>query len=211
MKAVLQRSSPLTYWNNLTRFIWYKNSVATEGRHPMMCGFFRLKGRKNRRPGSAALSPWAYYTARAKEIRAHLTGMVRILLEMEELWLQTRHPSEAERRIVEELAKVRAAYGRLKLADLQSAYLRAKAHFPALHVPSKLHLLWARWVPLLAPNKVYSRADLDSFWQAAKTYWIERRWFRIPPHRLALNLFREAQLSLLFLLHFGRTREPEME
>jgi hypothetical protein len=204
MKAVLQRSSGRTYWNNLARFIWYKNSVATEGRHPMMCGFFRLKGRKNRRPGYPILSRWAYYTGRAKEIRTHLAGMARILLGMEELWLQTRHPSEAEQRVVEELARIRAAYGRLKLADLQLAYLRAKTQFPALRVPSKLQLLWARWVPLLAPSKVYTRADLDWFWHAARNYWCERRWFRIPPHRVALNLFREAQLSLLFFLHLGR-------
>lgn len=177
----------------------------------MMCGFFRLKGRKNRRPGSPVLSPWAYYTARVKEIRDHLAGMLRILLEMEELWLQTRHPSEAEQRVVEELARIRAAYGHLKLADLQLAYLRAKAYFPTLHVPSRLQLLWTRWVPLLAPNRVYTRADLDSFWNAARNCWSERRWFRIPPHRVALNLLREAQLSFLFFLHFGRTREPEME
>jgi hypothetical protein len=88
---------------------------------------------------------------------------------------------------------------------------RARAHSPALRVPSKLHLLWARWVPLLAPRSVCTRADLDSFWQAVRKSWSERRWFRIPPHGVALNLFREAQLSLLFLLHFGRTREPRVK
>jgi hypothetical protein len=176
-----------------------------------MCGFFRLRGRKERRPGLPVLSRWAFYRARAKEVRTHLGGMVRVLLEMQELWLQTRHPSEAEQRVVEELARIRAAYGRLKLADLQLAYLRAKAQFPALRVPSKLHLLWARWVPLLAPRSVYTRADLDSFWEAVRKYWSERRWFRIPPHGVALNLFREAQLSLLFLMQFGRARESGLK
>jgi sulfatase maturation enzyme AslB (radical SAM superfamily) len=211
MKAVLQRSTRRTYWNNMARFIWYKNSVATEGRHPMMCGFFRLKGRRDRRPGQPVVSPWAYYRERVKEIRTHLAGMVRILLEMQELWLQTRRPSAAEQRVFEELARIRAACGRLKLADLQLAFERARAHFPALRVPSKLHLLWARWVPLLAPRSVYTRADLDSFWQAVRKSWSERRWFRIPPHGVALNLFREAQLSLLFLMHFARLREPGIE
>jgi hypothetical protein len=58
---------------------------------------------------------------------------------------------------------MRTAYGRMKLADLQTAFLRAKDHFPALHVPSKLQLFWAKWSPLLAPSKVYTRADLDLF------------------------------------------------
>jgi radical SAM superfamily enzyme YgiQ (UPF0313 family) len=206
MKALLQRAPACNYWNNFLRFVWYKNSILTEGRHPMMCGFFRLKGRKNRRPGFPILSRWKYYTSRAREIRAHLAGMMRILLEMEELWLQTHHPSEVERRVSEELARISAAYGRLKVADLQLAYVQAKSHFPELHIPSKLQLLWAMWIPLLAPSKVYTRADLHWFWHAAKQNWAERRWFRIPLHRVALNLFRDAQLSLLFFFHLARAR-----
>ena len=205
MRAVLQRSSLRTYWNNLLRFFWYKNSIQTEGRHPMMCGFFRLKGRRDRRPGFPVLSRWQYFRTRAREVRTHLASMVRVLLEMEELWLETRHSSAAEQRIVEELNKIReAARGRLKLADLQLAHLRARMQFPSLRVPSKLHLFWAKWYPLLAPGKVYTRADLDAFWQTAKQHWTERRWFRIPPHRLAFNLFRDAQLSLLFVINLVR-------
>ena len=44
MKAVLRRTPACNYWNNFMRFAWYKNSIVTEERHPMMCGFFRLKG-----------------------------------------------------------------------------------------------------------------------------------------------------------------------
>ena len=206
MKAVLQRSSQSSYWNNFFRFLWYKNSVQTEQRHPMMCGLFRLKGRKERRPGYPVLSRWAYYRQRAKEIRTHLASMTRLLFEMQELWLQTRHPSEAEQRVVEELAKIRAAYGRLRLADLQTAYLRAKNHFPTLHVPSKLHLFWAKWYPLLAPNKVYTRADLDMFWSGVRQRWADRHWFRIPVHRVPFQLFRDAQISLLFFFYMSRAR-----
>jgi radical SAM superfamily enzyme YgiQ (UPF0313 family) len=207
MKAVLRRSPKRLYWNHLSRFLWYKNSVVTEDRHPMMCGFLRLKGRQNRRPGFAVESRWAYARGRATEIRNDVRRMWSVLREMQELWLQTRQPSEAERRIVEELNRIReAARGRLRLADVQLAHLRAKMHFPSLRVPSKLHLLWARWYPLLAPNKVYTRTDLDAFWEAVKQNWRERRWFRIPPHLVALNMFRDAQLSLLFFLQLVRAR-----
>lgn len=206
MKAVLRRGTRRNYWNDFARFLWYKNSIQTEARHPMMCGFFRLKGRKARRPGYPVLSRWQYYTERAREIRTHLVAMARLLLEMQELWLQTRHPSEAEQRVVEELARLRAAYGRLKVADLQLAFRRAREHFPALRVPSKLQLWWARWYPLLAPGKVYTRTDLDSFWQEVRRRWAQREWFRIPPHQVAFHLFRDAQLSLLFLFHLARAR-----
>jgi len=206
MKEILRRGTRTNYWSNFLRFLWYKNSVMTEGRHPMMCGFFRLKGRKNRRPGYPILSRWAYYTSRAKEIRAHLAGMFRILIEMEELWLQTRHPSEAEQRVVEELAKICAAYGRLSVADLQSAFKRTKDYFPVLDVPSKLQLFWVKWGPLLVPNKVYTRADLAQFWSGVKQRWVERSWLRIPVHRVPLNLLRDFQLSLLFFLHLARAK-----
>lgn len=206
MKEILRRGSRANYWSNFLRFAWYKNSIMTEGRHPMMCGFLRLKGRKNRRPGYPILSRWAYYTSRAKEIRAHIAGMYRILIEMEEVWLQTRHPSDAEQRVAEELTKVRAAYGRLKVADLQSAFKRAKDHFPALRVPSKLELFWAKWSPLIAPKNVYTRADLASFWGNLKQKWRERDWLRIPVHRVPFNLFRDFQLSVLFVVHLVRTK-----
>ena len=206
MKAVLRRAPRRNYWNDFRRFLWYKNSIQTEGRHPMMCGFFRLKGRKNRRPGYPILSRWEYYRSRVQEIRRDLEGMFRLLLEMEELWLQTRHPGPAEQRVTEELARLRAAYGRLKLADLQAAYLRAKGQFPELRVPSRLQLLWDKWYPLLATTKVQTRADLDSFWKAVKQRWSERRWLHIPPHQVAFNLFRDAQFSLLFLFHLSRAR-----
>jgi radical SAM superfamily enzyme YgiQ (UPF0313 family) len=204
MKAILQRGSRANYWNNFLRFLWYKNSIQTEQRHPMMCGYFRLKGRKTRRPGLPIAPPWEYYTHRVKETYHHLRGMLRVLAEMEELWLQTRYPSAAEQRVVEELGKIRDKYDQLKLSDLQAAYQRAKEHFPSLHVPSKVHLFWAKWSPLLVQNKVYTRADLHAFWTNVRQRWDEQHWFRIPIHKVPLNLLRDLQLSALFLFHMTR-------
>jgi len=204
MKAILKRGSRANYWNNFLRFLWYKNSIQTEGRHPMMCGYFRLKGRTSRRPGLPVLSRWDYYTKRTREIRDDLRGMWRVLAEMEELWLQTRHPTAAEQRVAEEFAKLRERYEQFQVADLQAAYLRAKEHFPSLNVPSKVHLFWAKWSPLFVQNSVYTRADLKAFWAVVRQRWHEQRWFRIPVHKVPLNLLRDVQLSLLFLFYMGR-------
>jgi radical SAM superfamily enzyme YgiQ (UPF0313 family) len=206
MKAILQRGPRENYWNNFLRFLWYKNSVQTEERHPMMCGYFRLKGRTARRPGMPVLPRGEYYTNRVKEVYVHLRSMARVLAEMEELWLQTRYPTAAEQRVVEELTKLRERYDQLKLADLQAAYLRAKEHFPTLRVPSKVHLFWAKWSPLLVQNKVFTRADLKEFWGSVRQRWDEQHWFRIPVHKVPLNLLRDVQLSILFFLHMARER-----
>jgi radical SAM superfamily enzyme YgiQ (UPF0313 family) len=204
MKAILKRGSRANYWNNFLRFFWYKNSIQTEQRHPMMSGYFRLKGRKARRPGLPILSRWEYYTTRAKEVRDYLRGFLRVAAEMEELWLQTRHPSAAEQRVAEEVAKLRAKYGRFKLADLQAAYLRAKEHFPTVYVPSKVQLFWAKCSPLLMQNSVYTRADLHAFWGNVLQRCREQRWLGIPVHKVPLNLIRDLQISILFLLHVSR-------
>ena len=136
---------------------------------------------------------------------AHLGSMLRLLLEMEEVWLQTRQRSEAEQRVVEELSKLRDAYGRLRLADLQAAYQKAKSNFPSLRVPSKVQLFWTKWSPLVAPNKVlYTRADLKTFWGGVRERWAERKWFRLPVLRMPLYLFRDAQLSAMFFLYLMR-------
>ncbi|MGB6431169.1 MAG: radical SAM protein [Candidatus Acidiferrales bacterium] len=202
MKAALQRSPKNLYWNNFTRFLWYKNSIQTEQRHPMMCGFFRLKGRLNRRPGYPIASRREYYWQRAKEVRAHFGSIFRLLLEMEEVWLETRHQSEAEQRVVEELRKLRGAYGKLRLSDLQAAYSRAKNHFPSLRVPSKVQLFWARWYPLFAPRKALcTREDLNAFWSDVRERWAERKWFRMPVLRMPFYLLRDAQISVLFLIY----------
>jgi radical SAM superfamily enzyme YgiQ (UPF0313 family) len=205
MKAVLDRSPRRTYWNNFLRFLWYKYSIQTEERHPMLGGFFRLKNRTSRRPGFPILSRWDYGKMRVREVREQIRLTFRLLLEMEELWLQTRHRGEAERRIVEELNRItESARGKLRLADIQLAHLRAKIQVPNLRVPNKLQLLWAKYYPLLAPNKVYTRADLDSFWQNVVHNWKGFRWHRIPVHRVPLNMFRDAQLSVLFFFHLVR-------
>jgi hypothetical protein len=206
MKSLLLNGTRSNYWNNFLRFLWYTNSIMTEGRHPMMCGFFRLKGRKNRRPGFPILSRWDYYTKRAREIRGQIRSVYRLLIEMEELWLQTRNPSEAEQRVVEELGRIRGAYGRLRVSDLQTAYKSVKDRFPTLRVPSRLLLFWGKWSPLLVPNRVYTRADLADFWGNIKRRWRDRSWVRIPLHRVPLNLLRDLQISLLFFLHLARAK-----
>ncbi len=211
MKKVLQRSSQRNYWNNLVRFMWCKNSIQTEKRHPMMCGLFQLKKRKDRRPGYPVQGWWEFFKMRIKEVSVQLVRMFGVVREMQEVWLQTRQSTQAERLIAQEINRICAtARGSLKLADIQLAHLRTKVQLPSLKVPSKLRLFWTKWYPALSINKVYTRQDLDCFWQAMAKRWNERKWFHIPLHRVFGTLFREAQISLLFTLHilYGMATNP---
>ncbi|PYS94627.1 MAG: radical SAM protein [Acidobacteria bacterium] len=90
MRDVLLRANHRTYWGLFKNFIWYRSAMI-EDAHPMITGFFRLKDRRERRRGFMTEGRWRHLRRRVPEVLAQLRAYVRLFLEMEELWLQTRH------------------------------------------------------------------------------------------------------------------------
>ena len=89
MRRVLLRQNPHTYWPLLKTFLWYRAAMI-EGAHPMITGFFRLKGRTSRRPTFPIERRWPFWRRRASEIAHTLRAYARLYLEMQQLWLLTR-------------------------------------------------------------------------------------------------------------------------
>jgi radical SAM superfamily enzyme YgiQ (UPF0313 family) len=199
MQHVLVHAYPGNYWNILRNFIWYKNSVQIEGGHPMIHGFFRLKDRTDRRPGFPVEPRLTHFVRRFRDVRSLARKWFTLLLEMEELWLQTRLRSKAEVRLVSELKRAREEVNRnLRTAELQLAHYRAKVHVPELHVPSKLALAFRDLNFGLAKRITYSRADIQRFWAGTWRKWHRKKIFHIPPHKIIMHFLREAQLIVLF-------------
>ena len=162
MRDVLANANPENYWNIFRNFIWYKNSVQIEGGHPMIHGLFRLKDRTDRRPGFPVESRLMHFVRRFREVRSLARKWIALVLEMEELWLQTRNRSKAELRLISELKRAREEVNRnLRTAELQLAHYRAKVHVPELHVPSRLALAFRDLNFGLAKRITYSRADIQ--------------------------------------------------
>jgi radical SAM superfamily enzyme YgiQ (UPF0313 family) len=209
MKAILSRAHPEKYWDVFTNLLWYKNSLMDEDIHPMMAGFFRVKDRRSRRACFEQESRIAHLRRRIPEIYRLLRGTLRLVLEMEELWLATRPRSEAERVVLEELARLRAELGRRpRILEIQAAYARAMAHMPSAAVPSRLRLLWEQ-ASLLRVNRLrQTRRDLATFWSD-----LRRRLRRgqigalLRIDRITLNALREICLASGFLnaLMIGRS------
>ncbi len=108
MRAVLRRAvSPNQYWDMFRNFIWYHHSACIEKGHPMITGFFRLKGRRNRRPGYPIESRWAYFKQRTVEIKNLLIAWMRFMIHLEELWLQTRIRGESELKFLFEMRSLK--------------------------------------------------------------------------------------------------------
>jgi radical SAM superfamily enzyme YgiQ (UPF0313 family) len=201
MRDVLLRANPENYWNIFMNFIWYKNSALIERGHPMLHGFFRLKNRTDRRPGFAVESRAAHFSRRFREVRSLLRSWVSLILEMEELWLQTRKRSDAEIRLLAEIKRMRQEVNRnLHAAELQLAHMRARIYSPELHVPSRLALAFRDFNFRMAKRITYSRADLEMFWKRT------RRPIALlcRPGRVAINFFKDIQLFLLFVKDLAR-------
>lgn len=128
MRAILSRVPMENYWGVFRNFIWVRNAAEIEGEHPMITGFWRIKDRLSRRPGFPVPGWWQHLAGQAREKATLLRQWVALLLEMEELWLQTRPLSSLERRLIADLQRLRERHAELaeslRLPD-PSAALRA--------------------------------------------------------------------------------------
>ncbi len=202
MREVLTRANVENYWSIFCNFIWYRNSALIEKGHPMIHGFFRLKDRKDRRFGFAVESRARHFSRRWRDFRDLIRSWTSLVLEMEELWLQTRKRSEAEIRLLAEIKRLRQEVNRnLHSADLQLAHVRARIHFPELGVPSRLSLAFRNLNFQMAKRITYSRADLELFWKRT----CRPKMLLLRPDKVILNLLKDVQLFVLFVRELART------
>ncbi|MBI3327147.1 MAG: B12-binding domain-containing radical SAM protein [Nitrospinae bacterium] len=108
MKAILLRTqTEASYWNTFKNLLWYKSSFFVYREHPMISGFFRLKGRKLRRPGLPIQPVWVYWPHRVAELAGEYHRWWLLFTEFKNLWLETRKESLLERYALEKLARLR--------------------------------------------------------------------------------------------------------
>jgi radical SAM superfamily enzyme YgiQ (UPF0313 family) len=157
---------PKNYWNLMSIFFWYKNAALIEKQHPMIAGFFRLKDRKNRRPGFAIDPVHVHLWKRTKEVTRLLITWAKFVKEMEEVWLQTHKKTETEERWLEQIQKIQSdIWQALRIGEIQKIYNNAKETLP--------ERARALLDPLedLSSRVVYSRNDLNRFlrqWDALR-------------------------------------------
>lgn len=204
MRNILERATPRTYWNVFKNFVWYKSAALLEGNHPMMTGFFRLRGRTSRRPGWAIESRWQYWRWRLPEIARYLKAWIGFLLELEELWLQTRKRSEREQRVLDALVSIRGGVlHNARVEEWQQAYARAK-----LQVPSRVRLLMQK-CNIWSITAMTSRQELRQFWRQTKELVHAGKLARIPVHKLVRYLWHEVKVHTRFGVSFVFNLVPQ--
>lgn len=123
--------NPRMYWSMLWVLLWYKNSSLIEKTHPMIAGLFRFKDRTSRRPGFAVDPFIVHAWKRTREVARLAVVWAKLLKEFEEIWLQTRKPSETEEKWLAEAARVQGDIWRtLRIPEWQQMYGNARANLP---------------------------------------------------------------------------------
>ena len=71
-------------------YLWYLTATRVERFHPMMTGFWRLKPRTDRRPGSVVDGRLRHLRRRLPELWEAARGYAAVLAELEDAWAATR-------------------------------------------------------------------------------------------------------------------------
>ncbi|MFZ0427093.1 MAG: radical SAM protein [Acidobacteriota bacterium] len=199
MSRILRRAPQRNYWNLFGNFFWYKSAAVIEKRHPMMAGLLRLKGRRRVRAGIEPQPRRVYYVNRVRELRRLVAGSFQLLLEMQLLWLETRSKSPTEQRVLEELRQLRSGEAfKSSVAEIQTAYRRARATLPELAVPSRVRLFCRKWNPFSSFSGFYLSQDVLRFWEDCLQTLKKRRFTELPLRTMMSRLLLDFRLTIHF-------------
>ena len=211
MKNILRRTRPEKYWEVFLNFLWYKNAIQVEGGHPMVHGFVRLKSRSERRPVFARESRFRFLKRRIRDVAATLEGWWHLALEMEELWLATRHRGPLENRVVVELERYQqrlAGWRDMRLPKIRALYRKAAGalHFPSqVRIPSYFQLWYQKW-DVFSDVLTGTRRPMIHFWLNVKQNIRQGKFWKIDVLKVSVNAFRESVFFVRFLRAFVRRR-----
>ncbi len=208
MKSILSRNLKAdNYWGIFSNFMWYKNSVDVEGGHPMIHGFFRLKGRLERRPGYPVESRWVYFKRRVSDVLRDIKGRLRLALELEEVWLATRRRSQLEKKVISEVARLTQCakeWRELGITEIHHLYQKAAAALEKKGVyrfrtPSRFQL-WLNRVNVFSIRLTFTRVPLQRFWENVRASLRKGDVLRVNYIRVFFATIEEMALFSRFLL-----------
>lgn len=214
MIRILRDTPREKYWQVMLNFFWYKNAVQVESGHPMLHGFVRLKHRTERRPGFPIQTRLQFLKQRLHDWKCMAAGWIKLLFQMEEAWLATRHRGRLEEIVVSELEKIKEItwnWQSLRVSELQQFYKKAALYLKknshskpeAIRVPSRFQL-WIRKWNWLSDSLTFTRRGLTRFWKTTEIRLRKGQMLAIAWHKVIWAAGFEAVLLLKFglsLLH----------
>ncbi len=177
LQRILLRIPASLYWETFRNFVWYKHAVDIDRRHPMMSGYFRRKSRRDIRPGLPPLPRLSYARKRMAEVARMLGGYLALTLEIQLLWLSTRH------RLQPAPGPGPEGVGRTGRASR------------------------SRWNPLSADARDYPCHEILEFWRSWLSLVRRRQWRSVPWTAMLRRLLLDGKATLHFArASFGQMR-----
>jgi len=151
LTKVLSRATPESYWGIFKNAVWYAYATHCEEAHPMITGFWRLKGRTERRSTFPIESRLAYAWRRTKDTAVLSWRVVKLILMFEKIWRATW--------LTKRTAEWRKSVAQVKEAQVQRqqrALARVVAFFTYLHLRmGQSRAVWQDAWQLLKRGKVW--------------------------------------------------------
>jgi radical SAM superfamily enzyme YgiQ (UPF0313 family) len=169
-----------TYWNRLFFFAAYLYASRIERLHPMNCGFWTVRHRDDRRHGLAKEGLLSFWWNRITTINKRVWGIVKLFLQLEEVWLRSRPKSKIEDALHDLMARSRndvTDWRDLKASELAVLYRRLCADMPDVKVPSVVRL----WLKKHNPFAVaFTRSYVQRVWRQWYLHvWNPLRWVEV--------------------------------
>jgi hypothetical protein len=169
-----------SYKERLSFFAWYLYSSRIEGLHPMNCGFWTVRRRKDRRSGLPHESIIPFWWNQLKHVTSRAWGIVKLFFQLEDVWLRSRPKSAIEEALQELITKT--GHGIVDWRDIkvrQLAVLYSKLHIekPEIKVPSVIKLWFLKRNPFAG---AFTRTYVQRIWRRWYVYiWNPLKWLEV--------------------------------
>ena len=175
------------YWGWMFFFAWYLYASRVERLHPMNCGFWTVRHRKDRRSGFPREAFFPFWWGRLKASVFRIREIVRLFFQFEEVWLRSRPKSHIEEALQELVVKTKqdildstsrvVDWRDLKARELRALYQKLHDQMPEVKVPSVVTLWLKKRNPFIGS---YTRARAQRIWKQWYLHiWNPLRWIEV--------------------------------
>ncbi len=175
------------FWDRVFFFAWYLYASRVERLHPMNCGFWTVRYRRDRRAGFPLEAFFPFWWSRLKANAIRIRGIVQMFFQFEEVWLRSRPKSKIEEELHELIAKTKQGiadstsrvvdWRELKARELVAMYRKLHDRMPEVKVPSVVRLWLRKRNPFAAS---YTRAYAQRIWKRWYLHiWNPLKWIEV--------------------------------
>ncbi len=168
------------YRERLSFFMWYLYASRIERLHPMNCGFWTVRRRNDRRASLPQEAFVPFWLNRTKVLTFRLWGMVKLFVQLEEVWLRSRQKSRIEEALYELISKTKQDiidWRDLSTKELAAFYAKLSIEMPEIKVPSLVHLWFKKRNPFAG---AFTRSYVQRIWQRWYLHmWNPFKWVEV--------------------------------